>query len=61
MIDVGMADIRVMHGTAYVRGVVRSVPGGPPDTKAAINTCCDGLRQKGHIKDFVIDCVIRGQ
>lgn len=59
MIDVGQADVRVTHGVAYVRGVVRGVPGGPPDVKLAIHQCCDGLRQKGMIKDYVIDCAYR--
>jgi hypothetical protein len=59
LIDVTQADVRVMHGTAYIRGVVKPIVGGPTDTKAALNLACSGLRQKGVIKDFVIDCVYR--
>lgn len=61
MIDVSQADVRVSHGVAYIRGVVKTIPGGPVDLKAAMTTLCEGLRQKGHIKDLVIDCAFRGQ
>lgn len=61
MIDVTQADVRVAHGVAYIRGVVRTMPGGPTELKSAMITCCDGLRQKGMIKDVVIDCAYRGQ
>lgn len=61
MIDVTQADVRVTHGVAYIRGVVRTVPGGPTELKSAINTCCEGLRQKGLVKSVVIDCAFRGQ
>jgi hypothetical protein len=59
MIDVMQADIRVMHGVAYIRGVVKTMPGGPSDIKAALHTIAQGLRQKGVVKDVVIDCVYR--
>jgi len=61
MIDVTQADVRVMHGVAYIRGVVRTIPGGPTELKSAIQLACDGLRQKGMLKDVVIDCAYRGQ
>jgi len=59
MIDVTQADVRVMHGVAYIRGVVKSVAGGPPDVRVALQNAANGLRQKGMIKDFVIDCAYR--
>lgn len=59
MIDVTSADVRVMHGIAYVRGVVKGVRGGPTDLKATLNLAAAGLRQKGIIKDIVIDCSFR--
>ncbi len=59
LIDVGQADVRVMHGVAYIRGVVKSIPGGPPDVKVAINQVAQNLRQKGIVKDIVIDCAYR--
>lgn len=59
LIDVAQADLRVMHGVAYLRGVVRSIPGGPEDIKSALHTCFNGLRQKGMLKDYVIDCAYR--
>lgn len=59
MIDVTAADVRVMHGVAYIRGVVKGMKDGPTDLKAALNTLANGLRQKGIIKDIVIDCSYR--
>lgn len=59
MIDVTQADVRVMHGTAYIRGVVKGMKGGPTDLKAALNLAATGLRQKGIIKDIVVDCSYR--
>lgn len=61
LIDVASADVRVMHGVAYIRGVVKCIPGGPPDLKVALNTTLTNLRQKGSIKDYVLDCVYRNQ
>jgi hypothetical protein len=59
LIDVTQADVRVLHGVAYIRGVVKPIVGGPSDLKSALNTACTGLRQKGTIKDYVLDCVYR--
>ncbi len=59
LIDVTQADVRVMHGVAYIRGVVKPIKGGPTDLKPALATAMNGLRQKGIIKDIVIDCSYR--
>ncbi len=60
-IDVSQADVRVMHGVAYIRGVVKAVPGGDqPDVKQALNIVARTLREKGLVKDVVIDCSFRG-
>jgi len=61
LIDVTQADVRVLHGCAYIRGVVKPIVGGPTDLKVALNQACSGLRQKGTIKEYVLDCVYRGQ
>lgn len=59
MIDVTQADVRVMHGVAYVRGVVKPVKGGPEDLKKALDQALSNMRQKGMLKDYVIDCTYR--
>ncbi|MCC6402428.1 MAG: hypothetical protein IT207_00280 [Fimbriimonadaceae bacterium] len=59
MIDVTQADVRVMHGVAYIRGVVKGIVGGPTDLKSALLQVGNGLRQKGIVKDVVIDAVYR--
>lgn len=59
LIDVTQADVRVMHGVAYIRGVVKPVVGGPTDLKAAMQTAAQGLMAKRIVKDVVIDCAFR--
>jgi hypothetical protein len=59
LIDVTQADVRVMHGVAYIRGVVKPVVGGPTDLKAALQLAARGLIQKRIVKDVVIDCAYR--
>lgn len=59
LIDVTQADVRVMHGVAYIRGVVKGVVGGPTDVKLALQQVGNAMRQKGIVKDVVIDAVYR--
>ncbi|MBS1722119.1 MAG: hypothetical protein JSS66_03820 [Armatimonadetes bacterium] len=59
MIDVTQADVRVMHGVAYIRGVVKPIVGGPSDLKQAMHTVAHGLVQKRIIREMIIDCSYR--
>ncbi|MGE0001320.1 MAG: hypothetical protein AB7F50_09605 [Fimbriimonadaceae bacterium] len=59
LIDVSQADVRVMHGVAYIRGVVRTMVDGPTDLKVALHQVANALRQKGIVKDVVIDAAYR--
>lgn len=61
MIDVTYADIRVTHGVAYIRGVIKPMRGGPELAK--VRSECEHvgqiLRQQGHAKEIVVDAIIR--
>lgn len=59
LIDVGQADVRVMHGIVQIRGVVRSAKDGPADLKSELETIAKVLRGKQGIKDVVIDAALR--
>lgn len=59
MIDITATDLRVTHGVAYVRGVIRPIKGGPTDLKAELHIVEKIIRQKVGIKELVIDCTIR--
>lgn len=61
MIDVTYADIRVTHGVAYIRGVIKPMRGGPAveDVKTECQHIGQILRQKGYAKEVVVDAIIR--
>jgi hypothetical protein len=59
LLDLTQADLRVTHGVAYIRGVVKGMRGGNPDVKAELEIVARILRTNAHIKDVVIDCVVR--
>lgn len=60
-IDVGMADIRVMHGVCHIRGVVSFVRGaeGEQDLKTAVQQAAMILRRRPDIRDVAIDLIYR--
>jgi hypothetical protein len=56
-IETGRADIRMTHGTIYVRGVVSVMRGATiKDLKSEMEIVARVLRQKSEIKDVVIEC-----
>jgi len=56
-IDTGKADIRVTHGTVYLRGRFGTMKGSNiPDLRREMDLIGQVLRQKTGIKDVVIDC-----
>lgn len=61
MIDTGQADLRVAHGVAYIRGVIRGMRGGPEDLRGELELIARVLRNspRSGVKDVVIDCVYR--
>ncbi|MCB8933085.1 MAG: hypothetical protein M9921_00495 [Fimbriimonadaceae bacterium] len=56
-IDLTHADLRVTHGVAYIRGTIAADKGSEnTDLRAVIERIGNGLRQKGVIHDFIMDC-----
>lgn len=60
MIDVNQADIRVMHGVCYIRGVVRPIKGGPANVKAEIELLGRAMMNSKRLRDCVVDVIVRG-
>lgn len=59
-VDVSQADIRVMHGTCHIRGVLKAYRGSNiPDLRIEMEKIAKILRTKAEIKDVVIDAIFR--
>jgi hypothetical protein len=58
-VDVAQADVRVSHGVAYIRGVVKPIKGGNPNVKESLDTVIKVMRQRGLVRDVVVDCAYR--
>jgi len=58
-VDASLADIRASHGVIYIRGVVKSVRGGPVDPRAECEHIARILKTKPEIRDVVLDCIFR--
>ena len=55
-IDTSRADIRVMHGVAYVRGSVGLMRGAEGSIDEMLEQISKCLRARPEIRDVVIDC-----
>lgn len=54
------ADLRVMHGTCYIRGSIRAMRSANiPDLHSEMEKIAKILRTKQEIKDVVLDCIYR--
>ena len=60
MIDITGMDLQVLHGVAYIRGVVKPIKGGPQDLRSELELISKVVRNSGLVKEVVIDCAIRG-
>ena len=59
-VDVTRADVRVLHGVAYIRGTVSAIRGsGIADVREEVLHIARILRQKPGIRDVVVDCAFR--
>lgn len=59
-IDISQADLRVSHGVAYVRGVIKKMKGAEQPVSEMLDQVSKALRSRPEIRDVVIDAVIRG-
>ena len=56
-IDTSRADVRVMHGVCYIKGMVYATPGSDiKDIRLEMEHVRHILRQKPDIRDVVLDC-----
>ena len=60
-IDITSADLRVSHGVAYVRGVVKAMKGAEMSVKEMMDIISKSLRGRPEFRDVVIDCIVRGE
>ena len=58
-IDTSRADIRVMHGVAYIRGQLMKMRGAEGSLKESVEHICKALRSRPEIRDVVVDAVMR--
>lgn len=59
-IDLTLADLRVTHGVAYIRGTVQAERGaGVEDIRTETERIARLLRQLPGIRDVVVDCMYR--
>jgi hypothetical protein len=60
-VDTTRADIRVMHGVCYIKGIVSPIAGSSiKDIRTEMEHIRHILRQKPDIRDVVIDCQFPG-
>ena len=59
LIDVTSMDLQVLHGTVYIRGVIKPIKGGVGDIRAEVETSAANVRNLGLAKDVIIDCQFR--
>ena len=58
-IDITGMSLQVMHGVAYIRGVIKPIKGGATNLKDEMVVISKIIRQDGVVKDVVIDCAYR--
>jgi len=58
-VDITLADLRVSHGVAYIRGTIKPMRGMEGDVRSVVDTIARSLRTKPEIRDVVIDAVFR--
>lgn len=53
--DLGMCDLRVMHGVLHIRGSIRKQANAEfEDVKEELERVCNLLRQKNYFKDVAL-------
>jgi hypothetical protein len=56
-VDIGRADVRLMHGVLTIRGTVKSAPGSHfDDLKTEMEQIARFLRQRAEIREVILDC-----
>ena len=61
-VDITMCDIRVSHGTVFVRGTVQAQKGAHyHDVEEECKRIARILRQRPEIRDIVLDCSFKNR
>jgi hypothetical protein len=56
-IDTVRADVRMMHGILYLRGLICTMPGSAvSDIQSEVEHIAHILRQKPEIRDVILEC-----
>ena len=58
-IDITGMNLQVMHGVAYIRGVIKPIKGGATNLQDEMVVIAKIIRQDEVVKDVVIDCAYR--
>lgn len=58
-LDISMADLRVSHGVAQIRGVIRLMRGASGDPHEITYLIARHLRARPEIRDVVVDATFR--
>jgi hypothetical protein len=61
-IEIGRADLTIVHGTLYIRGLVSVIRGAKIlDLRSEVDVVAKVMRQKPEIKNVIVDCQYRDQ
>ncbi len=58
-IDTSMADLRVSHGVAYIRGTLKMDSDGAGDIHDNVNHAMHALKGRQEFRDIVLDATLR--
>ena len=58
-IDITGMNLQVMHGVAYIRGVIKPIKGGPTDLQKEMEIISALIQRDGIVKAVVVDCAFR--
>ncbi len=58
-IDSSRLDVKVVHGTVYLRGQISRLRGHDLDLDVELDTICRILRQRQGIRDVIVDVTKR--
>ncbi len=60
-IDSTMADVRVAHGVATIRGPLSMMPGGTGSCRESVEKVAHHIRGLGNIREVILDVTYRNE
>lgn len=58
-LDLTLADLRVSHGVAYIRGTIRLMRGASGDVESVVSAIVRSLRSRPEIRDVIVEAIFR--